>query len=82
MGSVGLVILMMLVGAFICAKARSAGGAILFTAIALVLFIATPIGQGLPGAISTFMSAFDNAATPALNGQTVSQQDADAGGGR
>lgn len=81
MGSVGLVILMMLIGAFICAKARSAGGAILFAAIAIVLFIATPIGQGMPGAISTFMSAFDNAATPALNGQT-SQQDADAGGGR
>ena len=75
-------ILLMLVGAFICAKARSAGGAILFTAIALVLFIATPIGQGLPGAISTFMSAFDNAATPALNGQTAAQQNADTGSGR
>lgn len=81
MGSVGLVILMMLVGAFICAKARSAGGAILFAAIALVLFVATPIGQGLPGAMSTFMSAFDNAATPALNGQSA-QQDASAGSGQ
>lgn len=81
MGSVGLVLLMMLVGAFICAKARSAGGAILFAGIALVLFVATPIGSGVPGAISTFMSAFDDAATPALNGQTP-QRDASAGGGR
>ena len=73
MGSVGLVILMMLVGALICAKARVAGGAILFAGIALVLFVATPIGSGMPEAISTFMSAFDDAATPALNGETPPQ---------
>ena len=59
MGSVGLLILFVLVGAFICAKARSAGGAIAFAVMAIVLFIATPVGQGLPGAMSTFMSAFD-----------------------
>lgn len=31
------------------------------------LFIATPVGSGLPDAISTFVSAFDQAATPVLN---------------
>ncbi|MDN5916090.1 MAG: hypothetical protein L0I76_13475 [Pseudonocardia sp.] len=67
MGSVGLLILFALVGAFICAKARSAGGAIAFAVLALVCFIATPVGQGLPGAASTFMTSFDQAATPALN---------------
>lgn len=77
MGSVGLLILFALVGAFICAKARSAAGAIVFAVLAIVLFIATPVGQGLPGAMSTFMSAFDNAATPALN-----HQQAGTGGGR
>lgn len=68
MGSVGVVILFALVGAFICAKARSAGGAIAFAGLALVMFIATPVGAGLPGAVSTFVSSFDQAATPALNG--------------
>ncbi|RZT89056.1 hypothetical protein EV383_6011 [Pseudonocardia sediminis] len=67
MGSVGILILVALIGAFICAKARSAGGAIAFASLALVLFIATPVGSGLPGAVGTFMSAFDQAATPALN---------------
>lgn len=79
MGSVGLLILFALVGAVICAKARSAGGAILFAGLALVFFIATPVGAGLPGAVSTFMSGFDNAATPALNGETP--QGASAGSG-
>ncbi|WP_226367842.1 hypothetical protein [Pseudonocardia sp. ICBG162] len=68
MGSVGVLILVALVGAFICAKARSAGGAVAFAALALVLFIATPVGAGVPAAVGTFVSAFDQAATPALNG--------------
>lgn len=68
MGSVGVLILFMVIGAVICAKARVAGGAIAFSLIALVMFIATPVGSGLPDAIGTFVSAFDQAATPALNG--------------
>ncbi|MEU8495004.1 hypothetical protein [Pseudonocardia alni] len=68
MGSVGVLILGAVLGAFICAKARVAIGAVAFSLIALVLFIATPVGAGLPDAISTFISAFDQAATPALNG--------------
>ncbi|MFP5023520.1 hypothetical protein [Pseudonocardia phyllosphaerae] len=67
MAGAGLALLVLIVGAVICAKARSAGGAVLFTVIAAIVFIATPVGQGLPGAVSTFMSAFDHAATPALN---------------
>jgi hypothetical protein len=72
MGSVGVLILFMVAGAVICAKARVAGGAVAFSLIALVLFIATPVGSGLPDAISTFVSAFDQAATPALNGAGAS----------
>lgn len=68
MGSVGLLILGAVLGAFICAKTRSAAGAVVFSLIALVLFIGTPVGQGLPGAISAFMSAVDEATTPALSG--------------
>ena len=70
MGSVGLLILGALIGAFICAKTRSASGAVAFSLIALVLFIGTPVGHGLPGAISTFMSAVDQATTPALAGMS------------
>lgn len=72
MPSVGLLIFVAIVGAFICAKARSAAGAILFALMALVFFVATPIGDGLPGAVATFMSVVDDAATPALHGQRAS----------
>lgn len=68
MGSVGVLVLFMVAGAVICGKARVAAGAVVFSLIALVLFVATPVGAGLPDAISTFVSAFDRAATPALNG--------------
>lgn len=81
MGSVGLLILFAIVGAAICAKARSALGAIVFSILALILFISTPVGDGLPGAIESFMSGFDQAATPALNGQQP-QRAGSAGEGR
>lgn len=68
MSSVGLLILGAILGAFICAKTRSAVGAVVFALIALVLFIGTPVGQGLPGAIGGLMSAVDQATTPALSG--------------
>ena len=66
MGSVGALLLITMGGAVICAKTRSAGGAVVFSLLALVLFLATPVGAGVPGAVSTFFSAFDRAATPAL----------------
>lgn len=68
MSAVGVLIFVAILGAFICSKARSAGGAIAFSLLALVLFIATPVGRGVPGAISAFLTAIDSAATPALNG--------------
>lgn len=67
MGSVALLILFAIVGAFICAKARSAGGAVVFAGLALVMFVTTPVGSGLPDAISTFMSTVDQSTTPVLN---------------
>jgi hypothetical protein len=65
-GSVGALILFSILGAVICAKARVAGGAIVFSLIALVLFVSTPAGSGLPEAVSGFVSTIDDAATPAL----------------
>lgn len=78
MSSVGLLILFAVLGAFICAKTRSAAGAVVFSLIAVVLFVGTPVGQALPGAISSFMSTVDQATTPALSGT----QNAGAGGAR
>ena len=66
MQSVGALILFAILGAGICTKARVAGGAIVFSLIALVLFVSTPAGRALPEAVSGFVSVVDGAATPAL----------------
>ena len=70
MPSVGAMILFSILGAVICAKARVAGGAVVFALIGAVLFVSTPAGRGLPEAVSGFVSTVDGATTPALNGQT------------
>ena len=46
-----------------------AGGAVVFAALAVIMFVATPVGAGLPGAVSSFLSTFDHAATPVLDGK-------------
>jgi hypothetical protein len=70
MDSVGALILFSILGAVICAKARVAGGAVVFSLIGLVLFVSTPAGRALPEAVSGFVSAVDGAATPALTDET------------
>jgi hypothetical protein len=76
MDSVGALILFSILGSVICAKARVAGGAVVFSLIGLVLFVSTPAGRALPEAVSGFVSAVDGAATPALTDQTERPQDA------
>ena len=66
MQSVGALIVFSILGAFICAKARVAGGAVVFALIALVLFVSTPTGRALPEAVSGLVSTADGATTPAL----------------
>ncbi|GAA3247720.1 hypothetical protein GCM10017691_57230 [Pseudonocardia petroleophila] len=68
MGTIGVLIFFAVVGAVICAKARSAGGAILFALIALGLFISTPAGAGLPGMLTDFMSSVSQASEPLTGG--------------
>ena len=68
MGAVGLLIFFAVVGAAICAKARVAGGAIVFALVALVLFIGTPAGAGLPGMVADFMAAVGAASEPLIEG--------------
>lgn len=72
MPSAAVLIFFAILGAIICAKARVAGGAVVFALIAVVLFIATPVGSGLPGAIASFVTTLDHAATPALDGSKAS----------
>lgn len=66
MSNIGLLILFAILGAFICAKTRSAAGAVIFSLLALVLFVGTPVGQAVPGAVGKVMSTVDQATTPAL----------------
>jgi hypothetical protein len=66
MPNVGVLIMFAGLGAFICAKARVAGGAVVFSLIGLVLFISTPVGSGLPHAIATVLSTVNTSTTPAL----------------
>src|SRR5215212_6797255 len=74
MQSVGALILFAILGSVICAKARVAGGAVVFALIALVLFVSTPAGRALPEAVSGFVSAVDGAATPALTDETTRRE--------
>ncbi len=64
MGTVGVLIFFAVIGAVICAKARSAGGAIAFSLIGLVLFIGTPAGSGLPGMLADLVSTVQQASVP------------------
>ncbi|MDN5758850.1 MAG: hypothetical protein L0H59_09995 [Tomitella sp.] len=73
MGSVGILIFFAVVGAAICAKARVAGGAVVFALAALVLFIGTPAGAGLPALVSDFMSTVGDAAQPFTDGGTEAE---------
>jgi len=73
--SAGVLIFLAIVGAVICAKARVPAGAVVFSLIAVVLFVATPVGRDVPAAIGSFFTTLDDAATPVLNGE-----DSDAAG--
>jgi hypothetical protein len=64
--NVGVLIFFAAAGAYICAKARVPGGAVAFSLVAMVLFLSTPVGAGLPGLVSGFLSAIDRASSPAL----------------
>ena len=66
--NVGVLIFFAIVGAFICARVRVASGAVVFALIALVLFVTTPLGAGLPGAVASFFSTVSRATDPVLNG--------------
>lgn len=76
MDSVGALILFSVLGAVICAKARVAGGAVVFALIGLVLFVSTPTGRALPEAVSGFVSTVDGATTPALTDRTGAPREA------
>jgi hypothetical protein len=65
---VGVLIVFAILGALICARARVAGGAIVFAVIAMVLLGGTPVGSGLPGAVADFLTSVKAAAVPLTHG--------------
>lgn len=68
MPSAGVLIFVALVGTVICAKARVASGAIVFALFALVLFVGTPAGAGLPGMVSDLLGRVGQASQPLTGG--------------
>jgi hypothetical protein len=68
MDNVGGLIFFAALGAYICAKARVPGGAVVFALVAAVLFLGTPVGAHVPALMSSFMNAVDRASSPALAG--------------
>lgn len=60
-GNVGVLIFFAVIGSVICAKARVPGGAVVFALIGLVLFVGTPVGSGLPGAVAEFVATVGDA---------------------
>ncbi len=63
-----MLIVFAILGALICARARVAGGAVVFTVIAVVLFIGTPVGAGLPGFIADLLTDVKAASVPLTHG--------------
>lgn len=66
MTNLGMLLMFAVAGAAMCMKARAAGPAVVFSALALVLFVSTPIGAGLPAGLMHLFSSMDHVATPAL----------------
>lgn len=69
--NVGVLIVFAIIGAFICAKARVPAGAVVFSLVALVLFIGTPAGAGLPGMVADLISTIGQASQPLTDGGTA-----------
>lgn len=68
MSTVGVLIFFAVAGSVICAKSRAPGGAVVFALVAVVLFIGTPAGAGLPGMLSDFVSTVSQASKPFTGG--------------
>jgi len=71
MPSVGVLILLVSVGTWMCIKSRAAGPAAVFAGLAVLFVVSTPVGSVLPGAVGSLFSAVDSATTPALNERTT-----------
>jgi hypothetical protein len=67
MEAVGIVIVILLVAAFALGKAGSGGMALLAVLVAAGLFVMTPAGRPVPGAIADFVNGVNEATTPMLN---------------
>ncbi len=78
MEAVGIVIIVLLLAAFALGKAGSGGMALFAVLVAAGLFVMTPAGRPVPGAIADFVNGVNDATTPALN-RTAGDGDAAVG---
>lgn len=66
MSAIGLLIFFSLIAAYVCGRAGSAGGALLFGVIGLLMFVNTPAGAPLPGHLVSFLQTVNKTTTPHL----------------
>jgi hypothetical protein len=59
--SVGVLVLLVGGGAWMCIKARAAGPAAVFAALTVLFVCSTPLGSLLPRAVGALFSAIDSA---------------------
>jgi hypothetical protein len=71
MPSVGILILLVIAGTWMCIKARAAGPAAVFAGLTVLFIVSTPVGAVLPGAVGNLFSVVDSATSPVMNGQQV-----------
>jgi hypothetical protein len=61
MPSVGVLILLVAGGLWMCIKARAAGPAAVFAALTVLFVVSTPVGSLLPGAVGGLLAVIDSA---------------------
>lgn len=64
--TVGLLILFSIGATWLFARAGVASGALIFSLLALVLFVNTPVGAPLPGKVAEFLQSVNDNTTPHL----------------
>ncbi|GAA1292635.1 hypothetical protein GCM10009609_71710 [Pseudonocardia aurantiaca] len=66
MDGLGLLFIGAVLGCFLCAKCKSASGAVVFALVAATLFVAAPVGRDVPDAVADLLNAVNHAFTPVL----------------
>ena len=66
MDGLGILFIGAVLGTVLCVKCKSASGAVVFALVAATLFVAAPVGEGVPDAVAYLLNAVNHAFTPVL----------------